>query len=260
MATTIVSSGVPGIRIGKITVADLWDALAKGYDDFKALPTHAVFLAVVYPILGLILVRFVQGRSLLPMIFPLIAGFALIGPLAAVGLYELSRRREQGLESTGRHIYDVWHTRCGSTCLALGAGLLFIFFLWLLAARAIYYSAFGDTMPASVEDFFRMVFTTQEGRMLIVTGNIVGFLFAVLVFTLSVVSFPMVLDRRVGAATAMSTSLRAVAANPGPLAVWGLIIAAALVIGSLPLFIGLIVVVPVLGHASWHLYRKLVPE
>ena len=141
---------------------------------------------------------------------------------------------------------------------ALGVLLLVIFVLWVAVAQAIYIANFGYQPAASMPDFLRQVLTTPAGWALIVVGNGVGFLFAVLALCISVVSFPLLLDRDVGAVEAVLTSVRAVAANPIPMAAWGLIVAAGLVIGSLPLFFGLAVVMPVLGHATWHLYRKVV--
>src|SRR5205085_1797646 len=133
-----------------------------------------------------------------------------------------------------------------------------IFLTWIAVAQGIYVATFGYTPAASMPDFARQVLTTPEGWTLAIVGNLVGFLFAVLVLTLTVVSFPLLLDRDVGLAVAILTSVRAVLANPVTMACWGLIVAVLLLIGSLPAFIGLAVVVPVLGHATWHLYRKVV--
>ena len=235
-------------------------ALAKGIDDFRAMPSHAVFLCAIYPVIGLVLGRLTFGLELLPMLFPLAAGFALIGPFAALGLYELSRRRELGMEISAWEAMGVLTSRASVPIAELGAMLLFIFVAWLVAAQAIYAMTFGDSVPASISEFARDVFTTDRGWALLLIGNGVGFLFAVAAFSLSVVSFPMVLDRGASPAEAVATSLRVVAVNPKTMAAWGLIIAAALAIGTLPFFIGLILVLPVLGHASWHLYRKLVPH
>jgi uncharacterized membrane protein len=246
----------PAIR--RINAADLWDALARGWDDFSAMPTHAVFLCVVYPIIGLGLAALTLGYALLPLLFPLAAGFALIGPFAAMGLYELSRRREAGLEVTASDALNVLHSPSIGAIVALGVLLTLIFLVWVATANAIYVAHFGYAAPQSVGQFLHDVFMTPTGWSLIVIGNGVGFLFALVVLAISAVSFPLLLDRDVGAAGALLTSVRAVFANPMPMALWGIIVAALLAFGSLPLFLGLPVVLPVLGHGTWHLYRKVI--
>ena len=246
----------PAVR--KIGLADLRDALKRGIADFLAMPTHAVFLCLIYPIVGVILARLTLGYDLLPLLFPLAAGFALVGPFAALGFYELSRRREQGLPVSWQDAFDVLHSPSRDAIAALALLLLVIFAIWIAVAQAIYIAYFGYAPAASIPHFATQVFTTPAGWMLIIVGNLVGFLFAVLVLTISVVSFPLLLDRDVGAVEAVLTSVRVVAANPMIMAVWGLIVAALLVVGALPLFFGLAVVVPVLGHSTWHLYRKVV--
>lgn len=248
--------GVPSVR--RIGTADLTDALARGYDDFMAYRTDIIFLCLVYPIAGLVLAQAAAGRDMLQLLFPLASGFALIGPFAAIGLYEMSRRREQGVTITWRDAFGVLNSPSFGSVLVLGLVLFAIFVAWLFAAQAIYDATLGPALPASIGSFLNEVFTTAQGWWMIVLGVGVGFLFAVLAFSVSVVSFPLLLDRKAGVGTAVLASLRAVAANPVTMAQWGLIVVAALVIGSIPLFVGLIVVMPVLGHATWHLYRKVV--
>jgi uncharacterized membrane protein len=244
--------------IRKIGLSDLSDALRLGWEDFKAVPSHAVILCVIYPVLGLVLFRMVLGYSVLPLLFPLAAGFTLIGPFAALGLYELSRRRERGEEAAAWDAMHVLRAPSFGAMLELGTLLLILFATWIAAADAIYIATFGHTPAASIPDFSARVLTTPEGWLLIIVGCGVGFLFAVVALCVSVVSFPLMLDRHATAIDAIRTSLRAVMKNPLAMAAWGLIVAALLVIGSLPLFVGLAVVLPVLGHATWHLYRKVV--
>ena len=250
------SSAAPQIR--KIGVADLKYALTRGLDDFLAMPSHAVFLCLIYPIIGLALARMAMGSNVLPLLFPIAAGFALVGPFAALGLYEMSRRREAGLDVSWKHALDVFRSPSIGAIAVLGLMLVAIFLVWVAVAQAIYVAYFGYTPAAAMGDFFHEVLTTPAGWGLIVVGNGVGFLFAVLALTLTVVSFPLLLDRDVGVATAILTSVRAVLANPVPMAIWGFIVAALLAIGSLPVLLGLTVVLPVLGHATWHLYRRVV--
>ena len=247
-----------GFVVRKIGLSDLSDALRLGWEDFKAIPTHAVVLCLIYPVLGLVIFRMVLGHSLLPLLFPLAAGFTLIGPFAGLGLYELSRRRERGEEPSAMDAMHVLRAPSFGAILGLGMFLLVLFGTWIAAADVIYIATFGYAPAASIPDFATRVLTTPEGWTLIIVGCGVGFLFAVAALCISVVSFPLMLDRHATAIDAIRTSLRAVMKNPFAMAAWGLIVAALLVIGSLPLFVGLAVVLPVLGHATWHLYRKVV--
>jgi len=251
-----VESGAPAIR--RIGPADLFDALARGWEDFAATPSHGVFLCIIYPAIGIAIAGLTLGFAILPLLFPLAAGFALIGPLAALGLYELSRRREAGVRASATDALDVLHSPSLRAILALGALLMIIFITWIATARAIYVANFGYAAPESIAQFAHDLLFTREGWTLILVGNLVGFLFAAVALTIGVVSFPLLLDRDVGAAVALLTSVRVVVANPFTMALWGLIVAALLLIGSLPFFVGLAVVLPVLGHATWHLYRKAV--
>jgi uncharacterized membrane protein len=248
----------PAVR--KIEVADLMDVLASGLRDFGAYRTDVIFLCIIYPLAGLLLASVAFGYDMLPMLFPLASGFALIGPVAAVGLYEMSRRREQGVDITWADAFGVVRAPAFGAILVLGLILLAIFLLWLAAAYAIWLMTLGPVPPASIGAFVHEVLTTAAGWTMIVVGVGVGFLFALLVLAISVVSFPLLLDRDVGLYTAVATSVRAVLTNPGPMAAWGLIVAGGLVLGSIPVLLGLIIVMPVLGHATWHLYRKVVPR
>jgi uncharacterized membrane protein len=247
-----------GPIIRHIGLHDLQEALRLGWEDFKAVPSHAIILCVIYPVLGLVLARTVLGYSVLPLLFPLAAGFALLGPFAALGLYELSRRREAGEPASAIDALDVLRSPSFGAMLGLGTLLLALFVVWVATAQAIYVAAFGYTAAADIPDFLERVLTTPQGWWLIVVGCSVGFLFALVALCISVVSFPLMLDRHAGAVDAIVTSLRVVARNAIPMAAWGFIVAVLLVLGSLPLFLGLAVVIPLLGHATWHLYRKVV--
>jgi uncharacterized membrane protein len=244
--------------VRKITPADLKEALAKGFDDFWAMPSHLVFLGLIYPVVGVCLAALTFSNNALPLLYPLASGFALIGPFAGIGLYEISRRRELGLQTSWQDAFNVLKSPSIPSIIALGVLLLIVFLTWMTTARLLYQSIFGYEVPASFAQLINQVLTTSEGMRLIVLGNIIGFVFAVAVLSISVISFPLLLDRDVGAAVAVYTSVKAVAMNPLTMALWGLIVAAALLIGSIPLFVGLAIVMPVLGHATWHLYRRLV--
>ncbi len=250
------TAAAPVVRT--IGLSDLQTALRLGWEDFKAVPSHAIILCVIYPVLGLVLARTVLGYSVLPLLFPLAAGFALVGPFAALGLYELSRRRERGEQASAWDAVDVLRSPSFGAMLGLGTLLLALFVTWVATAQAIYVATFGYEAAAEIPDFVGRVLTTPQGWWLILAGCGVGFLFALVALCVSVVSFPLMLDRHAGVADAMVTSLRAVARNPVPMAAWGLIVAVLLVLGSLPFFLGLAIVIPLLGHATWHLYREVI--
>jgi uncharacterized membrane protein len=254
--STPTDSAVLPVR--KITVADLDWALREGWGDFQAKRGDLIFVALLYPAIGLIAAAFALNDAALPLVFPFAAGLSIFGPAAASGFYELARRREAGLESSWRHFFDPMRGKQGSTILMLTIGLGVLFLVWLGAAYAIYAVTMGPDFPTGVASFLRRVFTTPEGWMLIIIGNLAGAVFAVITLMTTLVSFPMAVDRDVDPGHAVETSLRAVSANPGVVAGWGLRVGVLLVLGALPAFIGLAVVLPTLGYATWHLYTRMV--
>jgi len=248
----------PAPTVRRLHYSDLKDALVGGAADFAACRSDVAFLCALYPIAGLVLARVVFGTGLIHMLVPLAAGFALVGPLAAVGLIEMSRRRERGEPVTWATALGVARAPSFPAIVLLGFAMLTIFLLWLGAAALVYRVTLGPTPPISPGAFAHAVFATPQGWAMIALGLAVGFVFALASFTISVVSFALLLDRDAGLDTAVATSFRVVQRNPGPMAAWGLLVTAGLVIGSAPLLLGLIVVFPILGHATWHLYRKAV--
>jgi uncharacterized membrane protein len=249
-------SPAPSVR--RITNADVWQSLRLGFADFEAYRSDVIFLCATYALVGLVMARIAFGADLLPLLFPLASGFAIIGPLAAVGLYEMSRRREQGAQVGWANAFDVLKAPAIGGIAALGVMLIVLFLAWLAVAWMIFQNTMGPVVPAAPLAFAHDVFFTTGGQAMIVLGMGAGFVFALLAMMLSVVSFPLLLDRDTGLDTAIATSFRAVIANPGPMALWGLVVALLLLAGTALVFVGLTVVVPVLGHATWHLYRRLI--
>lgn len=245
-------------RVNRIAAADLNHALRRGWEDFGAARTDLVMFCIIYPILGLFLWAEEGWGHALALLFPTAAGFALLGPLFAVGLYEMSRQRELTGKTSWPDTFRVLHAPSIGAITGLGLLLIAIFFAWLAAAWGIFDLTLGPKAPAALGAFCAEVFTTPAGWAMIVLGIAVGAIFAIGVLTISVVSFPLLLDRPVGTKEAVATSVQAVRRNPKTLALWGLIVAAGLILGALPCFIGLIIVLPVLGHATWHLYRRIV--
>lgn len=246
--------------VRRIGMSDLRIALSKGYGDFMEMPTQLIFLGVIYPIVGFVAARAASGGALLPLLYPMVAGLSLMGPIAALGIYELSRRREKGLPTSWLNAFDVFRSPAIGSIAALGVVMCVIFVAWLFAAQAVYRVTMGDQLPDSYWALIGQVLTTSPGWSLILWGNVVGFFFALLILALTVVSFPLLLDRDVGLRVAVRTSVRAVIRNPLPMAAWGVIVAVLLALGCLPIFVGLAVVMPLLGHATWHLYRRVVDD
>lgn len=245
-------------RVRRIGLADIRDVLRRGVRDFSEQPSHYVFMCLIFPIVGLILITWASAGNALHLVFPLVAGFAIVGPFAAIGLYEVSRRREQGLDSSWKHGFALLRSPAIPAMVLIGLILAAIFTAWLLVAQEIYVLFFGAAPPESFSGFIRELFTTRHGWSLLVAGNLVGALFSLFVLTTTSIAFPLLLDRDCGAYIAIQTSVRVMMVNPVPMLMWGLIVAALLVIGSLPILVGLAVVIPILGHSTWHLYRKTV--
>jgi uncharacterized membrane protein len=250
----------PTVR--KLSLADLEDALLKGIDDFKAKPTFGVFIVLIYPLVTLAAFLVVFNYDLLPLVFPVVSGFLLLGPFITVGMCEVSRRRELGQDISGLNVFDFHRSPSAQDIVLLGLLLVALFFMWLATAMTIYGLTLGDpwqSAPAELgAGFVQRLFTTGAGWTLIVLGNGLGMVFALTALCIGTLSFPMLLDKPVGIGVAVQTSLRVVIANPIMMAGWGLIVVASMVVGAVPFLVGLSLVIPVLGHATWHLYRKAV--
>ncbi|HTZ69227.1 MAG TPA: DUF2189 domain-containing protein [Acetobacteraceae bacterium] len=251
------TGALPAIR--PIALADVRLALAAGTRDFLAVRSDVIFLCVVYPLAGLALWRFAIGANMLHMLFPLLAGFALLGPLFATGLYEMSRQREQGREVTWLTAFDAFRSPGIGAILGLGLILLALFAVWLMAAEMIYRVTLGPAHLATFGAFAHGVLLTGTGQAMVLLGCAVGFVFAMVAFSLSAISFPLLLDRQVTLAEAIGASLTAVRTSPREMAVWGLTVTGLLVVGAAPFLVGLALVLPILGHATWHLYRRILP-
>ena len=247
------------IPVRKISDEDLRIALKQGLDDFLTFRGDIIFAGLIYTFIGLAAVVMSTSMPLMPFFFPVVAGVGLLGPLAAVGFYELARRREAGQKDVHWFNFLDVRKRPAVDDLGIVAGLLLlIFFLWLLAAGALYALLFGWTTPQSILEFIAMVFTTPKGWALVVSGAVVGAIFGWVVLALSVVSMPMLVDCQMSAAQAVSASWRAAHANKPQMIRWGLMVLALLILGSIPAFVGLAFVLPWLGYATWHLYTRLI--
>jgi uncharacterized membrane protein len=262
--TTTHAAGMPGAaeahRVRRISQSDLDWSLAEGWRDFRAKRGDILVVALLYPVLGFVAAAVTIDNRLLPLFFPLVAGVSILGPAAASGFYEIARRREAGQDANWVHFLDPFRGPNRYSLEILTGSLVILFLLWLAAASTIAAVTVGYGPAVGVvgaEAFIHRVLDTSEGWAMIVLGMLVGFGFAVATLVFGLVSFPMVVD---GADpwTAVMTSYRAVRANPAATISWGLRVAGLLALGCLPAFIGLAVVLPVLGYATWHLYTRLV--
>jgi uncharacterized membrane protein len=257
--TRIGGAGTPKMpKVQTLSFSDLWACLRAGSEDFMETRADAVFVVLIYPIAGLLMFGFGLNRNMIPLLAPLIAGFALIGPVAAVGLYEISRKREQGAEAHWLDALGVFRSPSFGAILTLGFYLVALLLIWLMVAQSIYVQTLGPDLPTSFSTFLTQVFTTKAGWIMILSGILVGFFFALVALATSVISFPLLLDRKVGVPLAVVTSVRVLRHNPSVILTWGLVVSSALILGAIPMLLGLIVVIPVLGHATWHLYRCAV--
>ncbi len=253
-----LSAAPPAPAVRRISESDLDWALAQGWKDFREKRGDILILALLYPLLGFLAAAVAFDDTFLPMFFPLIAGVSILGPAAASGFYEIARRREAGLDSSWMHFLDPLNGRSRAGLAILTAGLAALFVGWLLTAAVIAAATLGVAPSTGAADFLRRVLTTPQGWTMVLLGNLAGFGFAAATLILSLVSFPMVVDGTAGPLTAVTTSINAFRKNSGVIASWGLRVAGLLVLGALPAFIGLAVVLPVLGYATWHLYTRLV--
>ena len=245
-------------QIRRIDLGDLAQSLKRGWDDFLAAPTQIFFLCLVYPAFGFVLASAAAENALLPLVWPALAGFALVGPVLAIGLYEISRRRELGLPAAWNDMFRVLRSPAVWGIFLLGLSLVATFVIWIGVARMLYMAFMGPVAPESLGAMMGGVLRTREGWMLLLVGNLVGACFALWVLMVSLVSFPMMLDRDVTPGHAIQASLAAFRANPVTLTLWGVIVGVLLFAGMAVLGVGLAVAMPVLGHATWHLYRRLV--
>jgi uncharacterized membrane protein len=244
-------------QIRAITVDDITAALREGADDFRAMPAFGMTIGLLFALGGMLILSLAWYYDMIVLAFPLLAGFALVGPFAAMGLYEASRRRDAGIPVGVGDIFSIRRATTNLNILFLGFILLFTLSIWLRMALLIYALFFGLT-PLPINELLVSVFTTTQGFTFLLVGNAVGGAFAFVVFSITIVSFPYMLEKDVDAVTAVALSVSAVAKNVLPLAGWGLFVAVALAVSWAPFFLGLIVVLPVLGHATWRLYRRMI--
>jgi len=253
--TTISGKVDPVVR--RIGASDIAEALVKGLRDFQAAPLYGLAFGGFYAAGGMVILLCLTAFGMIYFAYPLAAGFALIGPFVAIGLYEVSRRLEAKQPLSVRAIWSTVTSRSEIGWMAFVT--LFIFVIWMYQVRLLIALLIGlNASFSSLREFLTVVLTTNEGLVFLAIGNIVGAALSLILFSLTVVSFPLLLDRDVDFVTAMVTSVRSVVTSPLPMIGWAAVIVLLLIVSSLHYFLGLVVTLPVLGHATWHLYRRIV--
>jgi uncharacterized membrane protein len=251
------ADGSPRLEIRTIEVADVIDCIAKGVQDFRRAPLHGMFFGAVYAIGGLAIVWTAFALDYPYLAYPFIMGFALFAPFGAAGTYEISRRLESGEPLSWPAILGSVWSRAGMELVWLALVSLFTLIIWLDLAVFVFLAFYGVDIP-SFPQMLTSIFTTGYGMAFLVVGNGLGAIIALLVFSISAVAPPLVVDREVDFVTAMTTSVGAVLANPRPMLAWAIVIAAGLAIAFVTVFVALLVIFPLLGYATWHLYRKVI--
>ena len=253
---TSVSGKVDPV-VRRIKVADIAEALGLGLRDFQAMPFYGLLFGALYASGGNVILLCLTAFGLVYLAYPLAAGFALIGPFVAIGFYEVSREREAGEKPSLRSIWSSVKSRSEIGWMAFVT--LFIFVIWMYQVRLLIALLIGlNASFSSLHEFITVVLTTNEGLVFLAIGNAVGAALSLVLFSLTVVSFPLLLDRDVDFVTAMITSVRAVVTSPLPMISWAAVIVVLLIASALPYFLGLLVTLPVLGHTTWHVYRRIV--
>lgn len=251
----------PEPKVNTITFNAVTESIADGMRDFRAAPVFGLTFGVLYALGGMATVLTASALDMTYLTYPIAAGFALVGPLVAIGLYEVSRLMERGETPTWTKVRTAILQQAGQEIGWMSFVVLFVLIVWMYQVRLLLAIFLSNEPISTMRDFLTVVMTTPQGWAFLALGHVIGAILSVVLFSLTVVSFPILLDRQVDFITAMITSVRSVSKNPGPLLVWAVMIGLLLLAASMPFFLGIIFVLPLLGHASWHLYRRLVaPE
>ncbi|GAB4394369.1 MAG: DUF2189 domain-containing protein [Kiloniellaceae bacterium] len=245
-------------KVRSIAIGDIVDALELGLRDFRGAPVFGLFFGGIYAVGGMLIVLTASALQMSYVSYPLAVGFALIGPFVAVGLYEVSRRREKGEPLHWGPILGVIFAQRRRETGWMAFVTLFVLVMWMYQVRVLLALFIGLHAPTTFDGFLQVVVGTPEGLIFLGIGHIVGAFMALVLFSLTVVSFPLLLDREIDFVTAMITSVKAVVTNPIPMVGWAFVIMVLMMISIAPFFIGLFIALPILGHTTWHLYRKLV--
>lgn len=244
-------------EILQVDLSDLKAALMAGWRDFLAAPAYGLFFSCLFVLGGWLIYWSVTARGQIWWTLPAAAGFPILAPFLACGLYEVSRRLEAGIALNRFEVFGVVLRQKDRQIPSMAVVIVVFFLFWNFLAHMIFALFLGKATLTNISSSLQ-VFLTPEGLMMLAVGTVVGAFFAVLLFALTVVSLPMLLDREVDFVTAMLTSVGVVTESPLVMLVWGMLIGAGLFLAMLPGFLGLFIVLPVFGHASWHLFRRAI--
>jgi uncharacterized membrane protein len=244
-------------EVNEVDVSDLRASLALGWQDLRRAPVMGLAFSAVYVFGGWLIVWAMTASGQVWWTLPASAGFPILGPFIACGYYEISRRLETGEPLTTKAVFGVIFRQKDRQIPAMAAVIVVYFLFWNFLSHMIFALFLGNAVMTNVSSSLA-VFLTSDGLIMLAFGTAVGAGFAVLLFCLTVVSLPLLLDREVDFVTAMLTSFALVRENPRVMLGWGALIAVALFAGMVPGFLGLFVVLPLFGHASWHLYRRAI--
>lgn len=247
---------MPGVNA--LTPADIRAALMEGLSDFARAPLFGLFFGGIFALSGIVIVLALTLWNMPWMIYPVAIGFPLVGPFAAVGLYEVSRRLEAGRPLIWSEILSVVWAQRRRELSWMAFAMLFVFWVWMYQVRLLIALFLGRMSFATLDKFLTVVLTTPQGWLFLTVGHVVGAALALILFSITVISIPLLMEREVDFVTAMITSVRTVVASPVAMLSWGVVVTLCVILACLPFFLGLLVILPVLGHATWHLYRRAV--
>lgn len=250
--------GIPVPDVNALSFADIKFCLTKGIRDFIQAPAYGIFFGAVFAFIGLFVIQSLLVWQKSWLMYPMLIGFPLIGPFAAVGLYEVSRRLESGKPLSWNNILNVVWQQSGREIRWMAFVLLFIFWVWMYQIRLLIALILGRMSFSSLQEFASIIVSTPEGLVFVVVGHLVGAFFALLLFSTTVISFPLLLEREVDFITAMIASFKTVMASPTVMLAWGVFVTLVVMLSFVPAFLGLLVVLPILGHTTWHIYKKAV--
>lgn len=250
----------PGvIKVNKVTADDIRASLEAGYSDFLARPFMSGFFGLFYALFGLLFVWCLVWYGKIWMVLPAAVAFPLIAPFAAAGLYEMSRRLQKEEKFGWTDILTVMAHQRKREMGWMAFVTLFVLWIWFYQFRTVLVIVLQDSSFSDMNGFFNTVMFTPEGWIFLAIGTCVGACLAAVLFTVTVVAMPMLLDRDIDFVTAMLTSIRVVTENPVVMLSWAAIISVTVLVSMVPAFLGLVFSLPILGHATWHLYQRAVP-